>query len=86
MRTDVFSLFPLFQKHMKGHNVPTEMEPPFDCDYCGFELPDYEALCEHRKLHLNRPDFECVLCHYKNTKKNEFKNSYATTCKYKSWF
>lgn len=46
--------------------MPIEMEPPFDCDYCGFELEDYKTLCEHKQLHLNRPNFECLLCETKH--------------------
>lgn len=60
--------------HMKReHNESTEMEPPFNCDYCGHELPDYGALGEHKQLHLNRPAFECVLCEYKGTKTSNLK-------------
>lgn len=51
------------------HNVSTEMEPPFYCDYCRLEFEDYQALCVHKELHLNRPDFECVICDYKTDKK-----------------
>lgn len=52
----------------REHNESTEMEPPFICDYCDHELVDYGALCEHKQLHLNRPEFECVLCEYKSIK------------------
>lgn len=58
---------------MKSHNVSIEMEPPFDCDYCGFEMDSYNALCEHQQLHLNRPEFECVFCDYKPNDKQRLR-------------
>lgn len=47
---------------MAKHNLSTEKDPPYECDYCSIEFCDYVALLQHKKLHLNRPNNECVIC------------------------
>lgn len=47
---------------MKTHNHLAEMEPPFECDYCGVEFDEFKTLEEHKMRHLNRPDFQCIEC------------------------
>lgn len=47
---------------MKTHKHLAEMEPPFECDCCGVEFDEYATLEEHKKRHLNRPDFQCIEC------------------------
>lgn len=40
------------------------MDPPFECDYCGIEFDDYNALREHKELHLNHPNHQCLECDF----------------------
>lgn len=46
----------------KHHGQLSEKEPPFDCDYCGFVFADYKTLTAHLKLHLDRPNIQCLEC------------------------
>lgn len=38
------------------------MVGPFECDYCGIACDDFDVLKEHKALHLDRPDFQCLEC------------------------
>lgn len=58
---------------LRKHHASAEMEPPFECDYCGIECDDYEALKEHKNRHLNRPDFQCIECDRVMVRKNALK-------------
>lgn len=60
----IFNFKLLSKLHMTAHNLSTEMKPPFDCDYCGIEFDDHETMREHKKLHLNRPSYQCLECDY----------------------
>lgn len=52
------------QLHMLKHEQSTEKDPPFECDYCGIDFGSYNVLREHKELHLNRPNFQCLECDY----------------------
>lgn len=40
----------------------TELKWLCECNYCGVEFADDETLNEHKKRHLNRPNFQCIEC------------------------
>lgn len=58
---------------MKKQHESAEMEPPFDCDYCGVEFNDFKTLIEHRELHSNRPEFQCIECDLVLKRKTAYK-------------
>lgn len=57
-----FLSIPDMKRHMRTHELTAEMAAPFDCDYCGVEFDSFDGLKAHKKLHLNRPDFQCIEC------------------------
>lgn len=47
---------------MKQHGPLPEMGPPYDCDYCAIEFSEFKTFIDHRQLHLDRPEFQCLEC------------------------
>lgn len=49
---------------MSKHNRKNNMEPPFDCEFCGVTFDDHDKLNKHKELHRNLPRYKCFKCDY----------------------
>lgn len=58
------NFLPLFKEHITKHNLSTATTPPFECEYCGIEYDDHDEFKEHKRLHLTRPNCQCLECEY----------------------
>lgn len=61
------------QGHMRHVHNSENKPPPGECVHCGMDFGDAETMVEHKRLHLNRPDFQCIQCDRVLTRKQTLK-------------